>query len=149
MQRRAAKDVTGAGSIYQRKSDAAWVIKDSKGWEWTEDELEASLATRQQYAASIDPLINQIANFASEIRPLADDPSKVDGFVTDLLAQMHRKNLEVHAKVAGEYRWAFEHAFIHAAVKTPPTLAHTTFTLQGIHLFANSAIGDAFGGDLF
>lgn len=146
--RRAEPGVAGVGHITQR-SDGAWVIRDSKGWDWTLDELIATLAVRQDYAKSIDPLVAQMAaqkGFVSAVKRLADDPDRIEPEVRKLLEEMKSKNEEVMQSNRASYRYAFEHGQFHKDLANP-TIPRTRWQLQGVHLFAHQAIGDAFKDD--
>ena len=141
-----AQNRAGAGDILMRGDK--WAIRDSKGYEWTLEQLDRTIELKRQSIESIDPLATRITSYREEIRPLVDDPSKTAAFVESVLSAMWGKNLSITREAESDHLYAFNHAICQSASGKDHE-GHTWWNLQGVHQMADEALKPAFGGDRF
>lgn len=155
VQRRGAKAGTLQAGDIVRRGDT-WKITDSKGKEWRVEELDRAMDLKRRSIESIDPLLTRVTNYQDEIRPLVDDPTKIEAFVVSLLDAMESKNLKVTRDVEGEYEYAFEHGIFQSVTERDPetgvrqfapTGGHSRWSLQGVHKMADDILGTAIDYD--
>lgn len=129
-----------------RRPDGTWVIADSRGRAWTMAELESAIAMRSQAARSIDPLINQLTDIPAVVDVFRNHPERARTYLRDLLTEMRDSNRQVRIDVLIGDLYAFRSGKIREDLPNR-TVPNCRVALQGIHLLAHQAIGDAFEGD--
>lgn len=120
-------------------------VTDADGRVWTKDELEQAIASRHSAAASIDPLIHQFRDIPEVVQTFRQNPTLSRWYLESLLREMKQKNLESQARAKSDDMFAFRAGKIREDLPNR-TIPYTDVALQGIHLMAHEAIGDAFGG---
>jgi hypothetical protein len=109
-------------------------------------ELETAIAIRNGTASSIDPLINQLTNIPDVVDAVRNRPTMAKAYIYTLLLEMMQANKNVTADVIGRSDYAFRSGKIRDDLPNR-TVAGTSIAMQGVHLMAHEAIGDAFGGN--
>jgi hypothetical protein len=128
-----------------RLSDGTWVIVDDDGRQWTRQELEQAIAMRSGAATSIDPLVHQLSNVPEVVNVFRSFPAMAKEYTRHLLKEMQDNNAEIQGKVIDSYEYAFRSGKIREDLPSR-TVPGTFIAMQGIHLLAHQAIGDAFEG---
>ena len=134
-----------SGQVH-RRPDGTWAIVDSRDRDWTMADLESAIAMRSQAARAIDPLINQLTDIPEVVDVFRNHPERARDYLRDLLTEMRDSNLEVRADVLVGDLYAFRSGKIREDLPNR-TVPNCRVALQGIHLLAHQAIGDAFEGD--
>ncbi|MEQ8766302.1 MAG: hypothetical protein RL885_20475 [Planctomycetota bacterium] len=142
---RAGEPEEPQGVAFQQ-SDGSWAIRDTNGRVWSLQQLESAIAMRNQTATSIDPLIHQLTDIPDVVHTFKSSPQTARGFLYALLMEMLQNNIAVTSDVLGDSRYAFRSGKIREDLPNR-TVPGTDVALQGIHLVAHEAIGDAFQGD--
>ncbi len=120
-------------------------VTDADGRVWTKEELEQAIASVHGAAASIDPLIHQFRDIPEVVQTFRENPRLSRWYLKSLLGEMKQKNMESQVRTRSDNMFAFRAGKIREDLPNR-TIPHTDIALQGIHLMAHEAIGDAFGG---
>lgn len=129
-----------------RRPDGSWAIRDAEGRAWTMAELEAAIQMRSSAAASIDPLINQLADIPEVVDIFRHRPWMARAYLWTLLNEIRANNVEITAEVSASFEYAFRSGKIREDLPNRD-IPGTSVRLQGVHLLAHQAIGDAFARD--
>lgn len=138
-------DLALAGQPF-RSADGRWGIRDRRGRTWTLQELESAIALRSLAASSIDPLVNQLSNVPDVVDVFRNRPHLARVYLWQLLQEMRANNLRVRNDVTASFEYAFRSGKIREDLPNR-TVPGCAVRLQGVHLLAHQAIGDAFEGD--
>jgi hypothetical protein len=145
--------VAEAGTIV-KSGDRVVGVSDSDGRVWTKDELDQAIATRQQTAEGIDPLVKQIRDLPDLMDRLRLNRTTIRNELWKLLHEMHESNGDTIRKTEASWMFAVKASTIVESAPggdgTPPltaTVRNSKYHLQHIHLMAHEAIGDAFMND--
>jgi hypothetical protein len=126
-------------------SGAVVGVDDGTGRIWTTDAIEAAIIMRRGTLESIDPLIKQFADLPEVMERLRGGRDHVKSTLDSIMNEMLDHNLEILGKVQESWEYSFRAGRISPSLKQQ-TIPGTGFQLQGIHLIAHQAVGDAFGG---
>jgi|GEM_PF-6774704 len=122
-------------------------IRDEHGRIWSMQDLEQAIAMRHGTATSIDPLIHQFSNIPDVVQTFRLRPDMARQYLEALLEEMLQNNQDQREETVDDFMHAFRMGPIQEDLPQR-TIPNTSYALQGIHLMAHSAIGDAFRGDL-
>ncbi|MCW8900038.1 MAG: hypothetical protein OQK75_05395 [Gammaproteobacteria bacterium] len=139
-------DIVDQGFI--KRNNVTIGITDNTGHRWTEQQLQTTLAIRQNVAESVDPLIKQIRDIPELLNRFRQNKNAIRSELWSLLHEMRSSNDEVRRKVINDWTYGFEASKIQEHLQTA-TIPGTRFPLQGIHLQAHLAIGEFFRGDTY
>ena len=137
----------GPSALISRRADGEWVIADDAGRSWTMAELEQAIALRNGTAQALDPLVEQIADMESVVVLFREHPQLSRVYLRSLLDEMLANNTDQTERVTREVMYAFRASKIREDL-AQRTVPGTSVALQGVHLLAHEAIGDAFAGDM-
>ena len=121
-------------------------VRDTSGRVWTLAELDQAIAIRSQTARGIDPLVQQITNIPDVVELFSSRPDMARTYLADLLLTMLVNNNKVTKDAEESARDAFRISKLREDIPGA-TVPGTGVMLQGVHLLAHQAIGDAFQGD--
>ncbi|MGW3352668.1 hypothetical protein ACWDA3_56060 [Nonomuraea rubra] len=119
-------------------------LHDGRGRTWSLHELEERIVTVRGDLESVDPLVKQLTDLDDVMERFTD--GRVGEELERLLKEMLSHNRDEQKKVQDSWRYAFQASRITTGLPTAPGTGHR---LEGIHLQAHQAIGDAFRGDPF
>ena len=121
-------------------------IRDDSGRDWTLAELDEAIAFRMRTATSTDPLINHFRDITEVVETFRQRPASAYFYLRSLLMEMKADNHAMQRKTQSRVNFAFRAGKIREDLPNR-TVSGTSVALQGIHLLAHEAIGDAFLGD--
>ncbi|WP_404385375.1 hypothetical protein [Caenispirillum salinarum] len=121
-------------------------IRDADGRLWSIAELEQAIAFRHGMATSVDPLIHQFQDIPDVVAAFRQSPGAARAYLESLLQEMLANNAEMQRKTKAEDDFAFLSGKISDDLPNR-TVPYTSYKLQGVHLLAHEAVGDAFQGD--
>ncbi|EKV27266.1 hypothetical protein C882_1768 [Caenispirillum salinarum AK4] len=133
-----------AGEIVRTPQGAR--IRDADGRLWSVAELEQAIAFRHGMATSVDPLIHQFQDIPEVVGAFRQNPGAARAYLESLLQEMLANNAEMQRKTKAEDDFAFLSGKISDDLPNR-TVPYTSYKLQGVHLLAHEAVGDAFQGD--
>lgn len=140
------EDIVDRGFI---KRDGKTIgIIDSDGHRWTSEQLETSLAIRQNTAESVDPLVKQIRDIPQILNRFRQNKNAIRSELRTLLNEMLESNNDVRTKVVSDRNFAFEASKIQENIQSA-SIPGTSFPMQGIHLQTHLKIGEFFRGDTY
>jgi hypothetical protein len=161
---RATSDILGGKDPFRPSSappgkivkagDTVVGISDTDGRVWTKDELDQAIATRQQTAEGIDPLVKQIRDLPDLMDRLRLNRTTIRAELWKLLAEMLEKNGDTIESAQDSWMFAVRASTIveaspggGGAPPAGPTVRNSSYHLQHLHLMTHEAIGDAFMND--
>ncbi|MCF2872553.1 hypothetical protein L0664_15865 [Octadecabacter sp. G9-8] len=121
-------------------------IRDDSGRDWTLAELDEAIAFRTRTATSADPLVNHFRDIPEVVETFRQRPESAYHYLRSLLTEMQSDNADMQRTTQSSVNFAFRAGKIREDLPNR-TVPGTAVALQGIHLLAHEAIGDAFLGD--
>jgi hypothetical protein len=119
-------------------------IRDERGFLWTRQALEETIASTRGQAESMDPLIQQLSDIPDTIEKFRADPTAAERILGDLLADMKRLNDEKQMEARFDPKFGLRTGRIQESSQGTDVPG---YKLSGIHQLAHEQIAEFFRGD--